>query len=122
VFPIEFNPAKGGLNLIPLDWLNAHTSTHMLITETIPNVLMFIPFGIFTPIVFQKMRKFYRVALLTLLVTVSIETFQYFIGRSADIDDVLANLLGGIIGYGIFRAASLFLEDRIWWNKLLGKQ
>jgi len=109
VFPIEFNPMLRTFNLIPFDWLNAPNSTHQLVTEVIPNILMFIPFGIFTPIAFTKMRKFYKVALVTLLLTVSIETFQYFIGRSADIDDVLANLLGGIIGYGIFKIASLFL-------------
>jgi glycopeptide antibiotics resistance protein len=122
VFPFDFSPTLRTRNLTPFDWLNAPNSTHMLVTEVIPNILMFIPFGIFTPIAFLKMRKFYKAAIVTLLLTVSIETFQYFIGRSADIDDVLANLLGGIIGYGVFKAASSLFENRIWWNKLIGKQ
>ena len=122
VFPIRFRPEFHVLNLVPFDWLNTPNSTQLFVTEVIPNVLMFIPFGLFTPIVFRKMRNFYTVAVTTLFVTVGIEAFQYFIGRSADIDDVLANLLGGIIGYGIFKATNLLFEHRIWWRRLMGQQ
>jgi len=122
IFPIGFSPEFRMLNLAPFAWLNALNSTHIFITEVIPNILMFIPFGLFTPIAFRKMRKFYITVITVLFVTVSIETFQYFIGRSADIDDVFANLLGGIIGYGIFKTANLLFENRIWWNQLIGRQ
>lgn len=32
----------------------------------------------------------------------TIEILQYFIGRSADIDDLIMNTLGGILGWLIF--------------------
>ena len=34
--------------------------------------------------------------------TTLIETMQYFIGRSADIDDVIMNTIGGLLGYLLF--------------------
>jgi len=53
-------------------------------------------------------------------ITFSIEFIQYFMGRVADIDDVLENLLGGMIGYGIFAAFNQLLKSKIWWGKLIG--
>ena len=44
----------------------------------------------------------------------AIETLQYFTGRSADIDDVLLNLLGGMLGYGLFALLRVRLSDRPW--------
>jgi glycopeptide antibiotics resistance protein len=122
VFPFDFNPEYRTLNLIPFDWINASNSTHMFVTEVIPNILMFIPFGFFTPVVYRKMRKFYITVAATFCFTFSVECFQYFIGRSSDIDDVFANLLGGIIGYGVFKAANLLLENNVLWNRFKGNR
>jgi len=94
----------------------------MFIEEVVPNIMMFIPLGIFVPVVFEKTRKFYRTAFIAFLVTFSVEFFQYFIGRSSDIDDIIANLLGGIIGYGIFRIFNRLLTNKKWWNIFIGEQ
>ena len=87
----------------------------------IPNIIIFIPLGIFIPIVFIKLRKVYKTALILFLVTFSIEFFQYFIGRLSDIDDIITNLLGGIIGYGIFKVFNYLFKDKEMWNKFIGK-
>jgi len=121
VLPITFRPDQYVLNLRPFQWLSEGNASKMFIVEVIPNVMMFIPLGIFMPIVFRKMRRFYVMALVTFLVTFGIEFFQYFIGRSADIDDTIANLLGGIIGYGIFKVSDQLFQDRVYWDKLTGK-
>jgi len=115
--PITFTPEIYILNITPFDWLN---NANMFVAEVIPNIMMFIPLGIFVPIVFAKTRKFYKTAVIALLVTFSVEAFQYFIGRSSDIDDIIANLAGGIIGYGIFKFLNILLKNKIWWSKLLG--
>lgn len=81
---------------------------------------MFIPLGFFIPIVCKKQRKGYKTALLSFGLTFSVEFFQYFIGRSSDIDDVITNLLGAVIGYMIFKAFHICWKDMKWWNKLLG--
>lgn len=41
--------------------------------------------------------------------TLFVEIIQMFIGRSTDIDDVILNTLGIIIGYGIFLLFNLTL-------------
>ena len=51
--------------------------------------------------------------------TFSIELFQYFIGRSSDIDDIITNLLGGIIGFIVFKLLDRFLKKTTFWNKLI---
>ncbi|MFR9294261.1 MAG: VanZ family protein [Turicibacter sanguinis] len=40
-------------------------------------------------------------------------------GRSSDIDDLILNTLGGIIGYGIFILFNKWLSTQNWWKNLL---
>ena len=117
VMPFSFNPEQRILSLTVFNCIG----TPLFITEFIPNVMMFIPFGLFTPILFWKMRKFYKTLLIVFFVTLGVETFQYFIGRSADIDDIIANFLGGIIGHLIFTLANHLFRNRTVWKKLTGK-
>ena len=65
------------------------------------NVLLFIPFGFFLPILWEKFRNVKRTIVAGLLTTLFIEISQLFTGRATDIDDVITNILGTIIGYYI---------------------
>lgn len=119
--PFDFSPEQYILNLIPFNRFKEEVNILKTITtEIIPNIMMFIPLGIFIPIVFKKMRKLYKTAFVLFLVTFSVEFFQYFIGRLSDIDDIITNLLGGIIGYGIFKVLNYLFKDKKWWNKFIG--
>jgi len=120
--PIDFKPKQYILNLQPLQWLWEGNIMQRIMAEIRPNIMIFIPLGIFTPIAFKRMRKFYMTALVAFVVTFSVEFFQYFIGRSSDIDDLMANLLGGIIGYGIFKIFSYLFKNKTWWNQFVGGQ
>lgn len=40
-------------------------------------------------------------------------------GRSADIDDVITNFLGGLIGYILFLAFNKLLKNTNFWKNLL---
>lgn len=67
------------------------------------NVLAFIPFGIMVPIVSEKNRKFWRVFLMTFLLSLFIECIQLiFKVGSFDVDDLILNTCGGAIGYPLF--------------------
>ena len=116
--PFRFDPGQSVLNLSPFQWLREGNIMRRIMTEIRPNILLFIPLGLFIPIVFKRMRKLHMTALIVFTVTLSVEFFQYFIGRSSDIDDLIANLSGGIIGYGIFRILMLMFKNKQWWNKL----
>ena len=65
------------------------------------NVLLFVPFGFFLPTLWGKFRNVKSTIMAGLLTTLFIEISQLFTGRATDIDDVITNILGTIIGYYI---------------------
>lgn len=76
--------------------------------QVLGNIALFIPMGILVPIVSPRFASFRWMLLIGLVMSVSIECIQYFqqsFGalRNADIDDVILNTVGVLIGYGLFR-------------------
>jgi glycopeptide antibiotics resistance protein len=68
------------------------------------NLALLLPLGLLGPIVYPAMDRWWRVALLALLVSTAIELTQLLVpDRSADIDDVLVNVAGALAGYALFR-------------------
>lgn len=65
------------------------------------NIMLFMPFGFLASYILKN-KKFSVITILTLIVSVTIETVQYYIGRVFDIDDIILNLIGGIIGFLIY--------------------
>jgi glycopeptide antibiotics resistance protein len=82
------------------------------IAQTIANIVMFIPLGIMLPTAFRGMRYFWKTALSLTLFSLAIETAQYFTGRSADIDDLMLNASGGILGYLAFFIISKLVRKK----------
>ena len=67
------------------------------------NIVMFLPLGLLLPVVFpKKCRSWWRIFLISLTLTVITEFLQLFSRRGTDIDDVIANTLGGMCGYALF--------------------
>ena len=120
--PITLHPEQYILNLKPFGWIGSTESLQQFIVEKIPNIMLFIPFGFFLPTVFQSKRKWYKTAVIAFFMTFGVEFVQYFIGRSADIDDVITNLLGAMIGYSVFNMFCRLFHWRKWWNALLGNK
>ena len=68
----------------------------------IGNALLYLPFGLLGIIAFGDTKKTIRKILLAgLLLCLLIETLQYFVGRSPDVDDVILNMAGLAIGVAI---------------------
>ena len=120
VMPITFMPKQYMLNLIPFNWLFQKDSIRYFVTEILPNIMMVIPLGFFLPSVFEKIRKLWKVVLVIIIGIFSIEIFQFFIGRSCDVDDFIANVLGGIIGFVIFMAFNYVFKNKKSWKKFIG--
>ena len=76
------------------------------IAQTAANVVMFVPLGFLLPVAFPKMRNLWKVTLTLALLSFVIEFTQYFTGRSADIDDLMLNTLGGLLGCLFFFVVS----------------
>ena len=121
---ITFHPAVHHLNLHPFIWVTeCYTAgPRVMAAQLLLNIAMFLPYGLMLPIAAHKLRTCSATAGVVLLTTVGIETVQYFIGRSADIDDVIMNFLGGLLGYLCFRLLDRTLRDADWWQKMLGLQ
>jgi glycopeptide antibiotics resistance protein len=73
------------------------------------NLGLLLPLGLLGPIALPALDRWWGIALLALLVSTSIELSQLAVpDRSADIDDVIVNVAGALLGYAIYRIARLF--------------
>ena len=67
------------------------------------NILGFIPFGFFLPLISKRFRNGFVVALLGFLTSTLIEILQMLTKAGVcDIDDVILNTAGAVIGYILF--------------------
>ena len=67
------------------------------------NVFLFIPLGFFLPRIFPSLQKFRHTILVTFLIITAVELTQLFtLLGTCDIDDLILNVIGAAIGYGIF--------------------
>nr|WP_251983008.1 VanZ family protein [Streptomyces violaceusniger] len=86
------------------------------------NVLLGGPFGVLLPMLLPKARGAVRVVVVTALVMVAVETVQGLIveGRAFDIDDVILNTTGALLGYvviGRWLGHALHPRRRHWWHR-----
>lgn len=65
------------------------------------NLLLGIPFGVLLPVLVPKVRGILRVLLLTAIVMMMVELVQGAVitGRAFDVDDVILNTSGALVGY-----------------------
>lgn len=75
--------------------------TKLFFHNVIGNMLMFIPFG-FLISYFLKLEKPYSIIILSFITSFTIEVTQLLIGRVFDIDDIILNVIGGLIGFLLF--------------------
>ena len=91
------------VNLFPLVNLFDYDSKRDLLLNVIGNVAMFIPSGIILPIIYKRLDTFVKVLLTGGGISLCIEIIQLpFSVRATDIDDLILNTVGVIIGYGIY--------------------
>ena len=69
------------------------------ITNSYLNVLLFIPLGIFVPCLWPEYRSMMKTVGLGLMTSLGIEILQIFTLRATDINDVITNVAGTMIGY-----------------------
>lgn len=71
------------------------------------NMLWFIPFGFFSPLIYSKFKNLTRLLLLSFTFSFSIEILQFLFNNGiSDIDDIILNILGSLLGYSIYKIYS----------------
>ena len=65
------------------------------------NAVLFLPLGALLPLIWKEFRgAWFRVAVLGFALSLFIELLQLFNFRLTDVDDLLMNMVGTLIGYG----------------------
>lgn len=89
-------------NFIPFkEILRYDITSRLFIKNVIGNMLLILPFGFFTSY-YLKAEKMHLPVILTIIASTSIEIVQMSIGRVFDVDDIILNLVGGILGYLLY--------------------
>jgi glycopeptide antibiotics resistance protein len=85
------------------DW---HAGGRHFWVNLVGNVVAFVPAGLFLPRARSRPTSALRVALFAAALSASIELAQYASGRRIlDVDDVLLNVSGALLGYSLDGAA-----------------
>ncbi|MGH2463064.1 MAG: VanZ family protein [Candidatus Limnocylindria bacterium] len=101
-------PAAGQVvepNVVPLRTIGiyvANLDSGFWLRNLVGNLLLLLPLGLVGPIVFPWMDRWLRVFVAAVALSAAIELAQLWIPeRSADVDDVLLNVAGALLGYAI---------------------
>ncbi|MBQ8074448.1 MAG: VanZ family protein [Oscillospiraceae bacterium] len=115
VRPLLFNPSAVfpfWINWTPFVHLSDFARRKDFYLNIIGNVAMFIPSGIVLPVVYKQLNTFGKVLLAGAGLSLCIEILQLpFSVRASDIDDLILNTAGVVIGYGIY-ALFQFIKRR----------
>lgn len=94
-------------NFIPFhEMFRYDFGSRLFFKNVLGNMLLFVPYGFFMGY-YLKIKKPKEIIILSLLVSGTIETTQLLIGRVFDVDDIFLNIIGGLIGFLLYR----LLED-----------
>ncbi len=96
--------AWSGNNFIPFKEMTRYPlGSRLFFKNVLGNMIMFMPYGFFCSYYLKLDKKSIALFLIT-LVSVSIELTQLAIGRVFDVDDIILNMIGGMLGYFIYVA------------------
>ncbi len=77
------------------------------ITNLLGNILLFVPLGLLPPLLWSWARKLWKTLLLAAGIMTAIELLQMFLlVGTCDVDDLILNVTGAAIGYGLYRFCS----------------
>lgn len=94
------------LNLVPFSDFPDRRFLYL----SILNMVMTMPLGVLLPLAFRKYRRFTPTMLAGFFTSLTIEVLQLFCFRATDIDDLILNTLGTVLGF--FLGKLLF--SRLW--------
>ncbi|NLC96234.1 MAG: VanZ family protein [Erysipelotrichaceae bacterium] len=105
LFPLDF---KGNINtttfLVVTHTINSikHGNYQYILINVLGNIVAFIPLGILLPIIYGK-KGLFNVLIYGFTFSFFIEIIQSLLFRATDVDDIMLNTLGTLIGYFIYR-------------------
>ena len=90
------------IKLFTSGYINGYVSFKNFNNNIIGNLCAFMPYGIFLPLMFKKMNRFYKFLIAMFIISLFIEIIQFLtISGACDIDDIILNVLGSSVIYAI---------------------
>jgi len=88
------------INAIKYDYIGMEIP----LSNLVGNTMLFMPMAVFLPCLFRPMQRLWLFALTMFLLLLAVEALQLLLAcGSCDIDDVLLNLAGTLIVFGILK-------------------
>ena len=109
----DFNGFYMTPNLIPFvttitDMINY---PFIVLEQVLLNVIFFIPFGFLVAMLYLKQeKKILKILITALIFSAGIEILEFFAGRYMDIDDIIWNALGAMLGSYTYYLVNLFIR------------
>ena len=106
------------INLIPfrtiMEYATASYNHNIIVINLFGNILAFAPLGFLLPFLFKKLSTLKTILLIAVGVSIVIEIAQFAFGvGAADVDDVILNAAGGVLGYMLFRITLFIIKRHI---------
>lgn len=105
------------LNLIPFYSIYSYIAGEdrvmraFALSNILGNIVIFVPLGIYFSLFHHKAKK-RKTVLWIFLFSLIIEIIQYIFRLGiGDIDDIILNVFGGVIGLGLYKIVCLLLKD-----------
>lgn len=107
------SPQEWGVNLIPFHTIKKyirHVGGLHSFTNIYGNILISIPLGFGLPLLWHSFSRLKPTMAFCIPLFALIEFLQHFVGRSTDIDDLILNLTGVLLGYGLYTLLTKFVS------------
>lgn len=98
--PFLWNHSYRPMNMTP--FLDVSMGRGDFLRQVTLNVVMTVPFGFLFPLTQKNGRRFGKTVLSCFLMSLGIEVLQPFFNRSSDVTDLITNVAGGVLGYGLY--------------------
>lgn len=103
---LPYKPFKS--NFIPLKTIIFYCLTSditIIIRELLGNVVAFSPMGFLLPFLFNEIKGVVKVSIISFAISLFFELIQLITNLgSFDVDDIILNTLGAIIGFMVYKA------------------
>ena len=88
------------MNLVP--FIDVSLGRGDFFRQVLLNVIMTMPFGFLFPLTRDRRARFGATVFSCFLMSLGIELLQPFFDRSSDVTDLITNVTGGVLGYGLY--------------------
>ena len=94
--------------------LSSSQKIEFVIQNLLGNIILFIPLGILLPLLYRGIKSGTAISVIAFLGSLLIEACQLILNRGVfDVDDLILNTLGGLIGYGILVIVKRYQKSKV---------